>query len=427
MQKVAIITSKQDIDWVSCKSISANLLESYTLALNSQCQLFYINGKDTTYSHWRVASDVRAWGAEKLIFIDHAPCPANFINILHSLDPYYRPNLIVHVYGDFILKANDWIAAEAPLAELSIHWICASKKQAALLKKFVSEENSKIDICPFPVSTKEYYFEKNLRVNFRKKLALVEDDQVFLYTGRLSLQKNIMALIRAFNFYQKNINPNAVLLMAGPIDDLGMPYLGKTSPEGLMAYDIQTLINALFSTERRDRIQYLGNFNSQTLNSIYNAADLFISLSTHNDEDFGMAPAEALLTGLPCVLTDWAGYSGFKDSFPSDIKYIPTQIGDVNTIPDQKLIISALVELNITPSTAQREQIAAIALQNHSVHACAKKIKYFLSQEPTHKFKRFTSVFHSVADVLSVNPRSPFGNASAFSNLYREIYSVYPS
>lgn len=429
MKKVAIITSQKDSEWVSCKSISANLLESYKLALNGKYRLFSINYNnfDSKYATWSTVSDVKNWGADTLVFVDHAPCPANFISALGMIDSEYRPNLVIHVYGDFVLNVSDWIRAEAALANFSIQWICASEKQASLLKRFISEESSKIDICPFPVSDKDYYFDQKAREETRRELNISNAESVFVYSGRLSLQKNILPLIRAFNLYQKNLNSNSLLLMAGPIDDIGMPYLGKTSPPGLMAYDIQTLINTLFSSERQDRIRYLDNLNAKDLNSLYNAADIFISLSTHNDEDYGMAPAEALLTGCPCILTDWGGYSGFKNLFEATIKYIPTKIDEKNILFDQKQLILALDSAtNICPIN-NRIQIASLALKNHSVNSCAKKINFIINREQPLMFKKFNSVFHQLDAAFSVNPEAPFGNGHKFTDLYKDIYLAYQS
>lgn len=425
MQKIGIVTSSQDLAWVSCKSISANLLESYRLALNNEFQLFSIRNNDSKYAIWRSASEIADFRPTQLIFIDHAPCPANLIRALREIAPDYQPHLTIHIYGDFILQAKDWVAAEPLLNNLSIHWICASDKQANLLKKFVSEKTSRIEVCPFPVSRKEYYCDENIRKDTRKEFAILENDTVFLYTGRLSLQKNILSLIRTFDFYQKNINPTSILLMAGPIDDIGIPYLGKRSPPGLMAFDIQLLMNTLFSSDRRNRIRYLGNLNSKKLNSFYNAADLFISLSTHNDEDYGMAPAEALLAGCPCILTDWGGYSGFKDTLSDYLSYVPTQISAGNTFFNQKDTVSAILKSNLGGSIESRKQIAELALKRHSVESCSEKINHLINYNSTDKFDSFSSLFHNVEIVFSVNPESPFSKGQTYSNLYKDVYSAY--
>lgn len=60
-------------------------------------------------------------------------------------------------------------------------------------------------------------------------------------------------------------------------------------------------------TSIQKRIFFKGSVPHKDLNLFYNAADLFVSLSLHHDEDFGMSVAEAMATGLPCVLTDWGG------------------------------------------------------------------------------------------------------------------------
>jgi len=42
--------------------------------------------------------------------------------------------------------------------------------------------------------------------------------------------------------------------------------------------------------------------------TIWNAADLFLSLSDNIQESFGLTPVEAMAAGLPCVVSDWNGY-----------------------------------------------------------------------------------------------------------------------
>ena len=64
----------------------------------------------------------------------------------------------------------------------------------------------------------------------------------------------------------------------------------------------------------------------EDLKTIYNACDCFVSLSTYHDEDYGMSVIEALSCGLPLVLSDWAGYSGFQSRAVDAIKYVDCKL-----------------------------------------------------------------------------------------------------
>ena len=48
--------------------------------------------------------------------------------------------------------------------------------------------------------------------------------------------------------------------------------------------------------------------NRSAVLEAYAAADLFVSLVDNVQESFGLAPLEAMASGLPCVVSDWDGY-----------------------------------------------------------------------------------------------------------------------
>jgi hypothetical protein len=55
----------------------------------------------------------------------------------------------------------------------------------------------------------------------------------------------------------------------------------------------------------------MGNLSAAELAGLYHVSDIFITLTTHPDENFGFAPIEAMACGLPVVATAWGG---LKDS-----------------------------------------------------------------------------------------------------------------
>ena len=75
---------------------------------------------------------------------------------------------------------------------------------------------------------------------------------------------------------------------------MGWPFFGSYPPKEFNRYQF---LNELESYEGpiRERIHFLENLTANELTSYYQACDVFTSISLHNDEDFGMSPAEALL------------------------------------------------------------------------------------------------------------------------------------
>lgn len=431
--KIALITKSQASSWISCQSISANLLKSYLNAepddnLSYEFQHFFFD-QQSQFSTESSASRVREWGAQKIIFLDHAPCPGQLIQELFHQDAYYKPEIIVHVFGDFTLNAQSWVNTENALKNYPLKFVCASKKQAALLEQFIIPQDinkeSLISVMSFPVSEKHFYFSEEFRHSLRAEKNISSSDTVFLYSGRLSLQKNILPLIRAFDFYQRHVNPNSYLWLAGPIDDLGNPYLGKRSPTGLMAYDIQNLIQDLFSGERKSRINYLGHLDHIALNKVYCAADIFISLSTHNDEDYGMAPAEALMTGCPCILSNWGGYSDFKKIAPNLCSLVPVHFGNKKIAPEHTDILRTLLGTTFSNNSDLRKRLAEdvhkiLGLDTAKIHT-----KNLLSEKITNSFLGFQSSFKRLAQSFQIHPEAPLSCAREYSALYKEIYHVY--
>jgi len=101
-----------------------------------------------------------------------------------------------------------------------------------------------------------------------------------------------------------------VFAIAGTCDDIGSPTMAGQLPAGYFQQRFDEVLSTL-AKSLRGRIRILGNLDRNELSGLYCAADSFISFSLYHDEDFGMAPAEALATGLPALLSDWGGYSSF--------------------------------------------------------------------------------------------------------------------
>lgn len=130
----------------------------------------------------------------------------------------------------------------------------------------------------------------------RADLGLPEDATLFVFVfdfRSYAARKNPEAVIRAF-------------LKAFSDRDETVHLLIKTSGASAMPSDASRLRS--IATDRRIELRDAVLDRSQILNLIH-AADAFVSL--HRAEGFGRGPAEAMLLGVPAIVTDYSGTTDY--------------------------------------------------------------------------------------------------------------------
>ncbi|MCB0368521.1 MAG: glycosyltransferase [Bdellovibrionales bacterium] len=426
MIKVAIVCKTGASTWLSCQVISANLIQAYSKIDDIDLTFVEDRSSSGAYGGILTAEELVSGNFEKIVFIEHTPHPIEILKGLYHLSKTYKPELYFHVYGDFTLNLDKWVIVESILKNYNTCFICASDKHSGLITKFINSQNSLVKTIPFPVNESLFYYSEELRHQYRQSMSWSEDEFVILYSGRLSLQKNILYLIEAFDFFRRSIRGKVKLCLVGWVDDLGLPYIGKSRLSGMMDYEIQFLIKKLFYPDAVSMIQYLGNVPNESLNKIYNAADLFVSPSTHNDEDFGMSVGEALLTGASAVLTDWGGYSQFASISKDLVSLIPVIKSKDKNSPDFQKLIIQLIDKFKSYNPKGREE-AALSAQNSLSTKKISNLLYELLLNPNenNQFNGFTDIMHATKQSFVVNPNSPFGFGKKYNDLYRELYGDY--
>ena len=419
MKKIALVVSSEGSSWVSCQSIVRNLIKSYTLAFpDREIGIFNLDKKMSGYEVHKEAERLLTFSPEWVSFVDHAPHPGGFMRSLQELSGKARlPQFVVHVFGDFTLYPNEWLAVADILKNARTRFICASEKQAALIRGFLDASENTVSWIPFPVDQKEF--------SFSPKEHKESSDFTFFYSGRLSQQKNIIALLATFGNLLR-YDQNIALWLSGPVDDIGVPYLGKTNPPGLYSYGLVKFIKDTIPDEYRNKVRYLGNLNKEELRKIYRSCDVYVSFSTHNDEDFGMAPAEAACCGLPLVLTDWGGFSSFKHIGEDFCSLIPVKIDGDKLITNPMLGLKAMARMSFrTLAIEDRAKISKTSLNLFSCESVATRLKSCLSSKKEPKFRSFSKTFRQMAGMFKIQADAPFASEHQYSPLYREIYEPY--
>jgi glycosyltransferase involved in cell wall biosynthesis len=426
--KIALVYSFKESDWFSVTKILNNLISSYEKAFGKD-NLVHINvpWDCTPDDVAKSKSELLSSGCEKVVFLDHRPHPVTLLKELGHTEINKFKEILVHVYGDFTLTFREWALFDRILKGCKVKLICASDKELNLVKN-VSHQKNCFYKCPFPVKDEEFYFDQSNKNKIREQYGLSEKDIVFLYVGRLSKQKRNLETIKAFLDLRNSgeLGAEHKFLVAGGFDLLGQPYFDERQLIGEYFRRIMQVIES-YPEEVQKSVQLIGSIKNTTLVDYYNASDFFLSMSTYHDEDYGMAVAESLCSGLPAIITDWAGYSSFhlKDESKAthlvDVKLAP-KIAEINLDKLSQLLKSAK---DLRLDTRNREEVAKVYHKNFTISAAAMLLKEIHDDE-NHEFEGFTELLHRLA-YISIFKKTPFMNEfdKTYNKFYYEIYDSY--
>ena len=165
-----------------------------------------------------------------------------------------------------------------------------------LLGVFTPEINSFIFRLP---TDKEKQLAKN---NYNIKL----DCFHILYAGRIISNKGICQLVKAVNLIS---NKNIRITIVGDFEPNFYIYQSN-------AYN--TTFNHFFQREIVDKcncnIILLPSKKQEELRELFWSSDCFLYPSFHEDENFGITPREAILSGVPVIATDFCGLSALSNA-----------------------------------------------------------------------------------------------------------------
>jgi glycosyltransferase involved in cell wall biosynthesis len=160
--------------------------------------------------------------------------------------------------------------------------IALSEKSRKQLESWQKEYS--YDVTVMPTGIDALPEPKGSQIDeFRKKYAIADDDEVVLYAGRLSAEKNLEVLIPAIKKVLEK-RPKARLLYVGDFE-----YRAVLEE---LAYDSGV----------SDRISFTGSLPRNYLGIVYASADLFVFPSLTDTQ--GLVVHEAAHAGLPFVIID---------------------------------------------------------------------------------------------------------------------------
>jgi glycosyltransferase involved in cell wall biosynthesis len=426
MQKIACVFSFKMSNWVSCQKIVFNLHKAYQLNKDLDLLNFNYSTDQTADEITLNAQSIVEARPDIILILDHKPHPYPLLNaVTHYLKAKeLKPKFIFHIFGDFTLHYPQWAKLAKLLEGYEVEFIVASERQKHLIDKFLTKP-LEAQICPFPVAKQEFFYNAPLRTIQRKEWGLKDGDTAFVFSGRLSRQKRIHTLLRAFSeFLIKTKTTKAHLFLYGNTDHIGDHFLGKWELEGEYFRKINKIFKSL-PDKVQSKIHFMGSVPNNELKAVYQGADMLVNLSVHNDEDYGMSVAEALCSGLPAIITDWGGLASFhQEEIPGATTLIPVKIGLTSKLMHFDSIVESFEKTLESGHHKNRGLISEKALEQFGLEAAKDIIKTTLKRK-TPEFSEFTPFFNKVHDKIIFNLSPYLTQRKNISTLYREIYSSY--
>lgn len=167
--------------------------------------------------------------------------------------------------------------------------------------------------------------------DFRRQYAM-DNEKIILYVGRLVYEKGVQHLIAAMPKILSNYN-DAKLIIAGRggmMDELR----AEASNLGL-----------------NDKIYFTGYLNSKQVQKMYKCADVAVFPSTY--EPFGIVALEAMLAGVPTVVSD---VGGLDEVVTHGVDGMKSYAGNANSIADSvtALLYDHQLATNVSKKAKQK-------------------------------------------------------------------------
>lgn len=426
MLKVCIVYSFKPSAWVSCQKIVTNLLKAYELNRSDvDLTLVDFSNRITDYDFVTSGTKIVKAKPDIVVFLDHQPHPVYFLSWVarEFKEINHTASYVFHLYGDFTLTFKEWVNLEPLIEKMNVLWYAASERQRAMLSEFIPADQ--IHVCPFPVDPSEFRWSGKRDEAFRAQQGWKKDETVFLFTGRLSRQKRIHLLVETFAEWRKETKANARLVLVGDPDNLGEPWLGKGEYDSEYFHLLTELMEEL-SPEEQAGITFYGFRPNKELPAFYQAADCLVNISVHNDEDYGMTCAEAQACGLPMILTDWAGFQGFKrPGLEDEVQFVPVRLSPKGKLISLKGLKAALTAMHERHASFDREKIARVSLEWTSVKAVGEIVAGNTSRFKV--FKTFKPLMHEANHREFYSKHNTFSDfkKKTFNDLYMKVYRHY--
>jgi glycosyltransferase involved in cell wall biosynthesis len=281
-QKLGLIFLDFEPRWRSLRPIHANSHFAYTRAFPG-LSVFKVNVNQEQELHTTILLMKKRELTRLVLFANRFPDCKKLIDVIDRRLPHLN-EFIFHIDGAFTYYLNDWIRILQRLRGRKVCLVAASTAQAELVDRILEPYlDVQITVCPFGVSGK--LSSAKLRTRTRAALGLKTEEIALTAVGRISKFKNLDVLVDFFQQYLSTSPKRLRLFIAGSFDDNAGNF-GQSGPHGKYFYAWQRWFKGL-PQHVQDQISFCGELERGEVEALYAGSDVFVSLSTFHDEDFG--------------------------------------------------------------------------------------------------------------------------------------------
>ena len=167
--------------------------------------------------------------------------------------------------------------------------------------------------------------------DFRRRFAM-DNEKIILYVGRLVYEKGVQHLISAMPKILENYH-DSKLVIAG---------------KGGMIDELKSQVDSMGLS---NKVYFTGYLNQREVQKMYKCADVAVFPSTY--EPFGIVALEAMLAGIPTVVSDIGGLNEIVEHGVNGMK---SYTGNPNSIADSvlSLLFDPQLAMNVTKNAKNK-------------------------------------------------------------------------